>query len=106
MHFGKMILGQLRIREAQATYRALQPAYCAGFMEAWDVIETQHSPIMTVKVQEAPLHCLSAHPEVGLSTLMMKMMAMVIYIQCQCGGFYMSVMENHHFEMCLSVTKK
>ena len=35
-----------------------------GFMEAWDVIETQHSPIMTVKVQEGPLHCLSAHPEV------------------------------------------
>ena len=33
-------------------------------MEAWDVIETQHSPIMTVKVQEGPLHCLSAHPEV------------------------------------------
>ena len=36
-----------------------------GFMEAWDVIETQHSPIMTVKVQEGPLHCLSAHPEVS-----------------------------------------
>ena len=86
-----MILGQLRVGEAQATYRALQRAYCAGFMEAWDVIETQHSPIMTVKVQEAPLHCLSAHPEVGLSTLMMKMMVMVIYIQCQCGSVSLSI---------------
>ena len=38
---------------------------CLGFMEAWDMIETQHSPIMTVKVQEGPLHCLSAHPEVS-----------------------------------------
>ena len=40
------------------------PVCYTGFMEAWDVIETQHSPIMTVKVQEGPLHCLSAHPEV------------------------------------------
>ena len=60
------------------------------------MIETQHSPIMTVKVQEAPLHCLSAHPEVGLSTNTMPM---------RCKSFYMSVMENHHFEMCLSFTK-
>ena len=73
------------------------------------MIETQHSPIMTVKVQEAPLHCLSAHPEVGLKPLDDEddgdgdLYTMPMQ---QCKSFYMSVMENHHFEMCLSVTKK
>ena len=55
--------------EPPATYPRTRPmeflpTCYTGFMEAWDVIETQHSPIMTVKVQEGPLHCLSAHPEV------------------------------------------
>ena len=40
-----------------------------GFLEAWDVIETQHSPIMTVKVQEGPVHCLSVHQEVRILTI-------------------------------------
>ena len=28
------------------------------------MIETQHAPILTVKVQEGPVHCLAAHQEV------------------------------------------
>ena len=34
-----------------------------GFIEAWDIIETQRAPIMAHKVHEGPAHCLSSHPE-------------------------------------------
>jgi len=34
-----------------------------GFIEAWDIIETQRAPIMAHKVHEGPAHCLAAHPE-------------------------------------------
>ena len=34
-----------------------------GWMEAWDIIENQKSPVLTHKVQEGPVHCMSAHPE-------------------------------------------
>ena len=34
-----------------------------GWIEAWDMIENQRSPVMTHKIHEGPAHCLAPHPE-------------------------------------------
>ena len=34
-----------------------------GWIEAWDIIENQKTPVMTHKTQDGPAHCLAAHSE-------------------------------------------
>ena len=34
-----------------------------GWLEGWDIIENQRSPVMTHKVHQGAAHCVSPHPE-------------------------------------------